>query len=310
MKNDFSDKNLTISTKIDTLSIEERSIEAFLAHREVPDPLTAIDISAAKYTLNYDELEKRIHLWSSENSSRLSVSGSDQQWVLSKFQQINDFINRKLEQYEQEQKCIGKDKAVVIEDKNSEIQEEYKRYELIKSFPISKRDLADIIDLIAKNDFSGEGLSISTKIDTLSIKGKSTEAFLAHKEVPDPLREFDITFMKYDLNYKIEKWVALYAHDNLSADLNVSGSDETWVLGKIQQIKEFINKKYEQYEEEQKRMKKDKALAIEYRDKEIIIPENLLKRLELSRLEKLVAIAVILATIIYGVDLYLKLSHW
>lgn len=152
--------------------------------------------------------------------------------------------------------------------------------------------------MIMKNDFSDEDLSLSIQIDALSIKGKSIEAFLAHKEVPDPLRKFDIIYTKSDLSHKIEKRVALYISDNLAAILIVSGLDKTWVLGKFQQIKEFLNRKLEHYEEEQKRMENDKVMAIRYKDKEIVIPETILQRLErTSTLEKIVAIFVILGAI-------------
>jgi hypothetical protein len=180
VENDFLDKNLSISTDIDTLSIEEKSIEAFLAHKEVPDPLNKYQITSMKYTLNHDELEKYIDLRIySEYSSNLSVSGLDQQWVLGKFQQINDFINRKLEQYEQEQKNIEKDEPMVAVDKKSKIQKKYEKKEEIKYLQIRKKDLADLMELIVDNNFSDKNLSISTEIDTVSIEGSSVGAFLA-----------------------------------------------------------------------------------------------------------------------------------
>jgi hypothetical protein len=66
--------------------------------------------------------------------------------------------------------------------------------------------------------------------------------------------------------------------------LSVSGFDEVWVLGKFQQINEFINRKSEQYEEEQKII-----------DKGTMIPETILQKLgRRSLLEKAAAIAVII----------------
>ncbi|MGD0951274.1 MAG: hypothetical protein ABR985_02590 [Methanotrichaceae archaeon] len=296
MDKDFSDKNLSISTDIDLLSIEEKSIEAFLAHKEVPDPLKRYVISSSKYTLNHDEIEEYISLdIYSEYSSRLSVSGLDQQWVLSKFQQINDFINGKVGQFEQEQKSIEKDKVVVVEDKNSKILKKYEKRGELKYLPIRKKDLSDLVELIVDKDFSDKNLSISTEIDTISIKGSSLEAFLAHKDVPDPLNRYEITSIKYDAHKNIEKTIYLSIYSKNSSNLSVSGFDEVWVLGKFQQINEFINRKSEQYEEEQKRM-----------EKEIINPETILQKLgRRSLLEKAAGIAVIIGAALQLISMLL-----
>jgi hypothetical protein len=309
--NDSSDKYFSISTTIDSLSIQERSIEAFLVHKEVPDRLFEYKILSIKSDLNHETEKSIIIYMHNQYSSDLAVSGSDETWVQGKFQQINDFINRKLVQYEQEQKSIEKDKIVVVEDKSRKIQEQYAKKEKGKFFPVSKKDLRDITDLIMKNDFSDEDLSISTQIDTLSIKGRSIEAFLAHGEVPDPLREFSITFIKSNLSNEIEKVVIFYIFDNLSTHLDVSGLDKTWVLGKFQQIKEFINRKLEQYEEEQKRMENEKAMAISHKDKEIVISKTILQRLEhTSPLEKIVAIFVILGAIAAIIAIIPTIQTW
>jgi len=77
--------------------------------------------------------------------------------------------------------------------------------------------------------------------------------------------------------------------------LSVSGMNQAWVLGKFQQINDFIDGKLKQY-----KMKK-KAVAVEYNDKEIVISETILQKLERrSLLDKVVALAVIAGAINSG----------
>jgi hypothetical protein len=76
--------------------------------------------------------------------------------------------------------------------------------------------------------------------------------------------------------------------------------NQAWVLGKFQQINDFIDGKLKQYENEKK------AVAVEYKDKEIVIPETLLQKLERrSLLDKVVALAVIAGAIIAALQLRL-----
>lgn len=192
--------------------------------------------------------------------------------------------------------------------KEGVILKEYKKMGQIKYFPIKKIDLMDLSELIARNDFSDENFSISAKIDTLSITEISIEAFLAHKEVPDPLFNYEISCTKFNSNYELEKRASLYVENKYSSILSVSGLDETWVLGKFLQINEFINRKFELYEEEQKRIEKDNAVAVEYKDREIIVTETILQKFgRSSQLEKIVAIATVVAVVIAALQL---ISMW
>ena len=173
---------------------------------------------------------------------------------------------------------------MVAVDKKSKIQKKYEKKEEIKYLQIRKKDLADLMELIVDNNFSDKNLSISTEIDTVSIEGSSVGAFLAHKDVPDPLNRYAIISIKNDVHSNIEKNIYLNVYSNNSSSLSVSGFDEVWVLGKFQQINEFINRKSEQYEEEQKII-----------DKGTMIPETILQKLgRRSLLEKAAAIAVII----------------
>jgi hypothetical protein len=240
--NNFSDKHFSISTKIDTLSIEESSIEAFLAHKEVPDSLSEFNIISVKFDLN-QEKEKKVTISTYDQWARLGVYGLDKAWVLGKFRQITDFLNSKLKQYEEEQKPKEKDKTLATEHENNKILKTYKKEEDIKYLPIRKKDLADLAELIVENNPSDKYFHISTQIDTLSIEAISIEAFLAHEEVPDPLSRYWITSIKDDLNHGQVNKIELSNYSENLSYLIVSGIDEAWVLGKFAQINEFINKK-------------------------------------------------------------------
>jgi hypothetical protein len=189
------------------------------------------------------------------------------------------------------------------------VLKQYGKNENIKYLPIRKTDLVDLVELIVDHVFSDKIFFIRTSIDTLSIEERSIEAFLAHKEVPDPLNEYTITSYKYDSNHvNAEKYISLTIYSEHYSKLSVSDVDETWVLGKFQQINGFINKKFVQYKEEQRHIENDKAVAIEYKDKEIIIPETILQRLERrSWLEKIGAIVGITAGIATIIAIILKL---
>ena len=99
----------------------------------------------------------------------------------------------------------------------------HEKIETIKYFPIRKKDLADFVEIIVENKSTEFNFSIITKIDTLSIEESSIEAFLDHKEVPDPLIRYWIFSAKYDLNHEIEKLVRLSILSKNMAELEISG---------------------------------------------------------------------------------------
>jgi len=124
-------------------------------------------------------------------------------------------------------------------------------------------DLTDLIELIIENNSANKKIcKISTIIETLSIEERSIEAFLAHKEIPDKLDNCDISYHVISSNHKTEKYVSLTIAAKYISRLTVHGWDEAWVLGKFQQIEGFINKKFDQYTEEQK-LKYD-AATVQY----------------------------------------------
>ena len=103
-----------ISTDIDTLCIEEKSIESFLAHKEVLDLLSNYRVYYREYVDQKRFIDLKIH----ESFSFLQVSGPDEAWVLGKFQQIKKFLNSKLDQYNEEQKQLDKNETIELNKVN------------------------------------------------------------------------------------------------------------------------------------------------------------------------------------------------
>ena len=106
-KNPLDNYNALISTNIDTLCIDEKSIEAFLAHVEVPDLLS-------NYRVEYCDQMRYIDLDVRNLQPFLFVSGSDEAWVLGKFQQIEKFLNSKLDEYNEEQKRLDRNETIEL----------------------------------------------------------------------------------------------------------------------------------------------------------------------------------------------------
>jgi hypothetical protein len=73
-------------------------------------------------------------------------------------------------------------------------------------------------------------------LDTLSIKEPSIEAFLAHKEVPEPLNRYEMMFIRLDSNKKIESSIYLNIIGKNWSSLSVSGLNQAWVLGKFSKL--------------------------------------------------------------------------
>jgi hypothetical protein len=85
------------------------------------------------------------------------------------------------------------------------VLKEYKKCGGIKYLPIRKKDLADLTELILENSTPNDTFIISTELGTLNIEENSIEAFLAHKEVPDPLSRYDIMHIVFDSIVKKKK---------------------------------------------------------------------------------------------------------
>ncbi len=80
--NNLSDKYLIISSTLGSLTVSENSVEAFLAHEDVPDPLVNLDIKCYKWGKNHEN-EKIVRTYiQGVHTSFLSVEGLNEAWVL------------------------------------------------------------------------------------------------------------------------------------------------------------------------------------------------------------------------------------
>ncbi len=80
---------------------------------------------------------------------------------------------------------------------------EYSKRCDVKYFPIERKDLVELFELIKGDIPLDSGIYISTKIGTLSITENSVEALLAHKEIPDLLSNYNIYMVNFDSNKNI-----------------------------------------------------------------------------------------------------------
>jgi hypothetical protein len=115
---------------------------------------------------------------------------------------------------------------------------------------LRKDDLLDLIRIVQDTFPSSdrkEDFEISTNLKNISIYENSIEDFLKHKELPEKFNRLSFRIMGWSKDQeigkrKIAKGVRMVFFDNF-IDLDVDGIDQTWVLGKYTQIKEFLSKK-------------------------------------------------------------------
>jgi hypothetical protein len=128
---------------------------------------------------------------------------------------------------------------------------EFKERDDVNYFPIKIDDLKDIIDLIAQGFSPGSHIFISTNFNNIFISESSYESFVAHKEIPDLLNNYEIYAIESGSNGIQEKMLLLNVFSKYQSNLIVTGSDETWVKGKFHLVKDLLKHKFDQYQEEQ-----------------------------------------------------------
>jgi hypothetical protein len=85
-------------------NIEEDSIEAFLAHGDIPDQIYNCSISSRKYNSKF-ESQKVANL--DMSLDLIYIMGNDEAWVLGKFHQLETFLNKKIDLLDSEKKNEG-----------------------------------------------------------------------------------------------------------------------------------------------------------------------------------------------------------
>ncbi len=87
-----------------------------------------------------------------------------------------------------------------------------------------------------------EDLDIRTSFRHTGIHENSMEEFLQHAELPERLDRLTIRIIGWNENRQIDKTVNLVFNHHFIR-LEASGTDETWVLGKHAQIRQFLKEK-------------------------------------------------------------------
>lgn len=106
---------------------------------------------------------------------------------------------------------------------------------------LTKKDLEDLVNLINEGAEKLEGstfFTIETKIADVSISEDNLETFFLHKELISDIEEIHIY-----LNHKSETTGPrniFLNFGNYSNNISVSGTDQTWVLGKHKQLLDYI----------------------------------------------------------------------
>ena len=108
-----------------------------------------------------------------------------------------------------------------------------KRTDLLKLIHISQETS---LVATAKRTFK-----ISTDLPNLNITSSGVDQFLEHEQLPDRLNRLSIEVMEMNKDFDTlgRVWLRFYETEIV---LDVSGSDETWVLGKFVRITDFIRR--------------------------------------------------------------------
>ena len=122
---------------------------------------------------------------------------------------------------------------------------EYTKSGRIHPCKLERNDLLQLIKIVKetfpvsdrKDDFN-----VSTNLPNISIRENSIEDFLKHEELPDKFNRLSIRARGWSENREIDKDVRMTFYDNF-IDLDVDGTDQTWVLGKYSQITNLLREK-------------------------------------------------------------------
>src|ERR1035437_2561967 len=111
---------------------------------------------------------------------------------------------------------------------------EYRKYISLSRISLTKDDLSDLVSLIVSSSSIGD-LKIDSKIGDLNISEKSLTDFFSHK-LPDTIAEVSVQFFEWSSpSRQIEKSISI-SLGVYSSYLQISGTDQTWVIGKTQEL--------------------------------------------------------------------------
>ncbi len=98
IKKGFAETNrkedLQIRSHIPNVSIYENSLEDFLKHKDIPNIINRLSIEQIGWN-NKREIDKKVSITFYDNFIDFDVSGFDEEWVLGKSMQIQNFLRKK-----------------------------------------------------------------------------------------------------------------------------------------------------------------------------------------------------------------------
>lgn len=110
---------------------------------------------------------------------------------------------------------------------------------------LTKDDLIGLVEIVKKSvpaSDRAEDFKISTNLEKINISETSIETFLAHHDLPEKITRLSISAIGWNNDINIDKNVRMTFYDNY-INLNIDGSDETWVLGINAQLTNFLKGK-------------------------------------------------------------------
>lgn len=96
LTNDFSDGYvMNIDCRLNNIHINEKDIDTFLKHKELPDRLNHLNIRIYGVDLSNSKVEKTLELEFHNQDITLSVSGNEETWTLGVFYRVKNYLKSK-----------------------------------------------------------------------------------------------------------------------------------------------------------------------------------------------------------------------
>lgn len=119
-----------------------------------------------------------------------------------------------------------------------------KKYRQTPKFPpcrLNRIDLRELLSIINEGFDDKKRLSINTSLKNLEIREDNLNDFLKHKDLPMVLHNLTLS-LSSGWDSKEDRSVYISFSD-LSTYSLIDGVDEAWVIGKCEQLKNFLNSK-------------------------------------------------------------------
>ena len=230
IKKDSAQYETKIRGRLSDLSFSMDDLDEFIESEGIPDQLDYLFIEAYVYSKEEREISKSIDIssFTESNKLQLEVRGTDQTWVLGKFEEMLKFFN-----------SIAQTKTPINHGAGGASKKVYKEEGRIWACVLTKDDLIDLISVLL-TDISNQGnsarLNIKTEIANMKIEANSIQQFVEQIGSFDRLNDLTIYVHSADN-------IFVYLHfDAFNPSITVQGNNEIWVRGKYMQLQDFIKK--------------------------------------------------------------------